>query len=1031
MITLTLPPPRRWGPIRKTFNMLLLVSLTFGTVTVPEAWAADYYVDTGGSDGSAGSSGAPWKHLTYALTQATSGDVIHVAAGTYDTPGNGETFPLALKDGVAIIGDPTDPTTRTISAPAATDVFFNDGSSPLSSTTRLAGFTLTHDANDDSNIVLDFAVVDQTLQPQIDHNLFLSNSSYDEIGVYAYDDSSAAGTLTATIDNNTFTDMWAPIWVEVSGYGGADTYSPTITNNTFTGCDYPVNYTMSSSAEGTVGGLVQGNTFRTTSDDDIHIYFEPQYYVGSGLLFNPTITGNDMGSGASENVYAYIYGYSYSGNADFSPTITNNTMSATGYNVEIAGYYYDIYGDYTVAPTISGNTMTGASSDAVSLSLSTMSVSSSSNTITVSPTITDNIITSPGGYGVNLYLYYPEYGQFAANATISGNTITNPARDGIYIELSEFSYIAGINANWTISNNTITSPGGDGISFSMEYMSFSGSGTFNLTVDGNTVTGSTYDGIGLYPAYSWYSYNQVDETVLVRGNTVTGSTYDGLYVYFSDQTSNTLDARITDNVLQNNGRNGLVVQSWDLGSNGIRVECNTITGNGGNGIDQESTNDPPADFGGGNLSAVGNNTLYGNGTITGTDFYNGNSTTASAENNWWGDNDPSDQVVGPVDYTPWLTSAPTVTLGAELVDVVANDVLPTGASIGDTIQYTATIAGGASEACGNSGVVFTAPIPANATVVAGSVTTSKGNVTGEDPVTVNIGTLASGETVTITWQVIPASGTQISTQASVEAGKSGTTLSDDPSTAPPDDPTVTVFQQQQGGEAIPTLNQWGLIAFAGLLLLLGVGLLRRRRYTAAGLVVILALGAAWAGAATRRHVGGKVAKKEVTVTASKVEKTAAVGKTVTLTLADGSTVTLPRHALKVRDVRRRPDRPHLEGLSKADRLIALTKLRAEHKAMRAEHKAQVQALTAGQRAQQNQQRRLERRKEKAAESAARRDPLALLAKGTPVTVRLVRDKNGRITRALVQVYPTEVQAHAEVQRQLARKEQHQAKRLQH
>ncbi len=149
MSPLTLRPPPQWGPIRRTVNVLLLASLTLGAVTVPEAWAADRYVATTGSDAANDclASGTPCKTITYALTQAEATDVINVAAGTYDTPANGETFPLALKDGVAIIGDltwslPGDPPNATISAPTATDVFFNDGTSALSAATRLAGFTL-------------------------------------------------------------------------------------------------------------------------------------------------------------------------------------------------------------------------------------------------------------------------------------------------------------------------------------------------------------------------------------------------------------------------------------------------------------------------------------------------------------------------------------------------------------------------------------------------------------------------------------------------------------------------------------------------------------------------------------------------------------------------------------------------------------------------------------------------------------------------------------------------------------------------
>ncbi|MHC4248658.1 MAG: DUF1565 domain-containing protein [Planctomycetota bacterium] len=67
-----------------------------------DAWNGFYATYTSGSDG-------PWKTLTHALTTAmTPGDVIHVADGTYDATGNGETFPFILS-GQSIIGNAGDP----------------------------------------------------------------------------------------------------------------------------------------------------------------------------------------------------------------------------------------------------------------------------------------------------------------------------------------------------------------------------------------------------------------------------------------------------------------------------------------------------------------------------------------------------------------------------------------------------------------------------------------------------------------------------------------------------------------------------------------------------------------------------------------------------------------------------------------------------------------------------------------------------------------------------------------------------------
>ena len=208
--------PSRWGPGRRALNALLLLSLALGSVTAPEAWAFDLYVATSGDDSGGNdcqTQASPCKTLTYALLQASgaTADVVNVAAGLYDTPSNGESFPLALVDGVVILGDTADPTTRTISAPAGNLVFFNNDT-PLTGTTRLAGFTVTHDATTSSDL-MDFAVGSSSMEPQIDHNRFLG--FWDLFGLQTaisfYDDSTDDGSFAATIDNNTFTNLYEGI----------------------------------------------------------------------------------------------------------------------------------------------------------------------------------------------------------------------------------------------------------------------------------------------------------------------------------------------------------------------------------------------------------------------------------------------------------------------------------------------------------------------------------------------------------------------------------------------------------------------------------------------------------------------------------------------------------------------------------------------------------------------------------------------------------------------------------------------------
>ena len=73
------------------------------------------------------------------------------------------------------------------------------------------------------------------------------------------------------------------------------------------------------------------------------------------------------------------------------------------------------------------------------------------------------------------------------------------------------------------------------------------------------------------------------------------------------------------------------------------------------------------DAGGGSLvidgrtfGSAGRNVFLGNRSAGDStlDLQNLTTVTVPAKNNFWGDSDPSDQVDGPVDFTPWLDSDP-------------------------------------------------------------------------------------------------------------------------------------------------------------------------------------------------------------------------------------------------------------------------------------------------------------------------------------------------------------------------------------
>ncbi len=145
-----LAPTSRWGAARRALGALLAVSLASGTVLVPEAWA-DRWVATTGDDQSGTNdctnAGTPCFTITHAVSQAGPGETVHVAAGTYQynaTPYQGEQFPIALKNGVSLVGAGSASTTVDATGSGAAWAFAGAGPhTPGPAGVTLSGFTVT------------------------------------------------------------------------------------------------------------------------------------------------------------------------------------------------------------------------------------------------------------------------------------------------------------------------------------------------------------------------------------------------------------------------------------------------------------------------------------------------------------------------------------------------------------------------------------------------------------------------------------------------------------------------------------------------------------------------------------------------------------------------------------------------------------------------------------------------------------------------------------------------------------------------
>jgi uncharacterized repeat protein (TIGR01451 family) len=127
------------------------------------------------------------------------------------------------------------------------------------------------------------------------------------------------------------------------------------------------------------------------------------------------------------------------------------------------------------------------------------------------------------------------------------------------------------------------------------------------------------------------------------------------------------------------------------------------------------------------------------------------------------------------------------------------DIAPVGPSPGDTLLYQITIANSGNTAA--TGVTFSDIPDPNTALVVGSVQTNlgavtSGNTAGDTSVGVNIGTLPSGASATISFRVtidtpLPAGVTQISNQGTVSAAGVPGMPTDDPGTPTGGDPTST------------------------------------------------------------------------------------------------------------------------------------------------------------------------------------------------------------------------------------------------
>jgi uncharacterized repeat protein (TIGR01451 family) len=187
-----------------------------------------------------------------------------------------------------------------------------------------------------------------------------------------------------------------------------------------------------------------------------------------------------------------------------------------------------------------------------------------------------------------------------------------------------------------------------------------------------------------------------------------------------------------------------------------------------------------------------------------------------------GENDPTE--IKMVSFSVQKTS---------IFDPVVHDSDANGTlSPGDSLVYTVVAA---NNGTGDALNVMIDDTPdASTTLVTGSTTTTRGailsgNTAGDSGVSIDVGALPVGETVTVTFAVhinhpLPAGIIEIHNQAVLSATGFNSIVSDDPGTAPGSDPTVDIVNVM----TIPTLSTWGMLLLTLLLAGAAMQVMRRR-----------------------------------------------------------------------------------------------------------------------------------------------------------------------------------------------------------
>jgi hypothetical protein len=593
----------------KTFRLFLtaaLLAVAVGILPVPVAYAATRYVSTTGED-TGDCTTSVCLTIVYAIGQASSGDTINVAAGTYYEN-------VTINKSLTLIGAGE---ASTIVDGGGVDRVFLVGNTDSSVTVTISHVKIQNGGNATwGGGVKNYATLTLT-------NVTVSNNEDDDAGGGICNRPDATLTLTnCTVGGNS-----APFGPGIYNWGTAELTSCTVSGNEgeWDGGIYNdggtaklTNSTVSDNSAGLGGGISGAaglyNRFSTmeltncTVSDNIggpHTYSGGiNNYKGTVALTNCTVSGNIAGGiynyegtvsltncTVSGNSADWGGGILSSGNHEGTLTLTNCTVSDNKADVHGGGIF-------------NGN-------------VSTMTLTNS--------TISGNSATNGGGI-------YNRYKAELANCTVSGNSAPNGG--GIYIEATGTveltnSIVAAQASGADCAGDPVTSLGHNLDSDGTCNLTATGDipstnpllGPLQLNAPGNTETHAIQPGSpaidqipsGTNDCGTTYTTDQRGETRPVDyTNSGTAKCDIGAFE---------MQGQETDTV--SNPQNGV---TYDLKTVNAKVKFNSGAGSGGS-VSVTKSNQPP----GGGTTGEGEVSAIWEISVTGIGDYNADLTLCYTE----------------------------------------------------------------------------------------------------------------------------------------------------------------------------------------------------------------------------------------------------------------------------------------------------------------------------------------------------------------------------------------------------------------